>query len=138
MQYTSNWQFLFDLADVGNLDLPLTAEILSNPSHKIVQLILYIYSMESFIYEDLNRATRNKDKSKIKFYGAFSAALSFILYSATKNRSDLEKSQTTILYRGIKLTASEVEEYAVGSKIHLPGYTSTSKQISVAIKFAFN
>ena len=45
--------------------------------------------MESFIYHDLNRATREKDRSGIKFYGAFAAALSFILYSASKNRSDI-------------------------------------------------
>ena len=45
--------------------------------------------MESFIYQDMNKATRDKDQSKIKFYGAYAAALSFILYSANKNRLDL-------------------------------------------------
>ena len=94
--------------------------------------------MESFIYQDLNTATRDKDKSKIKFYGAFAAALSFILYSCSKNRSDIEVLEKIKLYRGLKLSASEVEDYIVGSKIHLPGYTSTSKNIGVAINFAFN
>ena len=60
-QYAYNWKFLFRLADVGDLDKPLTPKILSDPSHKIVKLILYIYSMESFIYEDLNKATREQD-----------------------------------------------------------------------------
>lgn len=110
-QYVYNWKFLFRLVDQANLDEPLTSKILSNPSHNIVKLILYIYSMESFIYEDLNRATREKDKSKIKYYGAFSAALSFILYCATKNRCDLDIPRTTNLYRGIKLSSYEVEEY---------------------------
>ena len=45
--------------------------------------------MESFLYYDLNKASREKDQSKIKFYGAYAAALSFILYSATNNRSDI-------------------------------------------------
>ena len=88
MQYAYNWSFLFQLADLGDIDKPLTAKILSDPLNKIVQLILYIYSMESFIYQDLNRATRDKDQSKIKFYGAFAAALSFILYSASQHRTD--------------------------------------------------
>lgn len=88
---------------MGNLDKPLTSKILSNPDHKIVKLILFIYSMESFVYQDLNRASRLKDQSKIKFYGAFAAALSFILYSASKNRTDIEVSSTTKLYRGVKL-----------------------------------
>lgn len=82
--------------------------------------------MESFIYEDLNRATRDKDRSKIKFYGAFAATLSFILYSASKNRSDIEVQKTTKLYRGIKISHSEDANYIVGSTIYLPGYTSTS------------
>ena len=97
---------------------------------------MYIYSMESFIYEDLNRATRDKDHTKIQFYGAFAAALSFILYSATKNRSDLRVSEAVTLYRGIKLSAAEVDEFVVGKTIHLPGYTSTSKEKEVATKFA--
>ena len=68
------------------MDVPLTPEILSNPNHRITRHILYIYSMESFIYADMNKACRDKDKSKIKFYGAFAAALSYIIYNANKNR----------------------------------------------------
>ena len=56
--------------------------MLSDPEHKAVKHILYIYSMESFIYEELNRVCREKDKSRIKYYGAFAAALSFIIHSA--------------------------------------------------------
>ena len=48
--------------------------------------ILYLYSMESFIYADMNQASREKDRTKIKYYGAFAAALSYVIYSANKNR----------------------------------------------------
>ena len=113
-QYARNWKFLFKLADFGSLDKPLTAKILSDPNHEIVRLIMYIYSMESFIYEDLNRATRDKDLSKVKFYGAFAAALSYILYSATKNRSDVEVAKAVTLFRGIKLSATEVDDFVAG------------------------
>lgn len=80
--YRDRWQLLFQLPELGDLDKPLTPKILSNPTHKITKHILYIYSMESFIYADLNRASREKDKSKIKYYGAFAAALSYIIYFA--------------------------------------------------------
>lgn len=73
---------LFDIDGLGNLNDPLTPEILKDPHHKITKHILFLYSMESFIYEDMNRAIRDKDKSKIKFYGAFASALSYILASA--------------------------------------------------------
>ena len=87
MQYAFNWHQLFELANLNiELDKPLTPKILSNPNHKAVQHIMYIYSMESFIYENLNRVCREKDRSQIKYYGAFAAALSFIINSAHKNR----------------------------------------------------
>ena len=79
---------LFDLAKLGDQNKPLTAKILSDPNHKITKHILYLYSMESFIYEELNCASRDKDVSKIEYYGAFAAALSYIIYNANKNRKD--------------------------------------------------
>lgn len=48
--YTAIWKNLFDLANIGDLDKPLTRKILSSPNHKITQYLLYLYSMESFIY----------------------------------------------------------------------------------------
>ena len=101
---------LFRLANLDeDLDKVLTPKVLSDPNHKAVRHIMYIYSMESFIYAELNRVCREKDKSKIKFYGAFAAALSFIIHSANQNRVDNKLQDDTILYRGIKLTPSEAE-----------------------------
>jgi len=50
--------------------------------------------MEDFIYADLNKACRSKDESKIKYYGAFAAALSYIINNANKN-----KTRETLLIR---------------------------------------
>ena len=65
MIYAKKWKKLFEIANLGELDKPLSMKILSNPHHIITKHILYIYSMESFVYEDLNRASREKDESKI-------------------------------------------------------------------------
>ena len=90
--------------------------------------------MESFIYADMNRACRQKDQSKIRFYGAFAAALSFIIYFANaKNNSSGDSSGKIKLYRGLKMFPEEVEGYTVGSYITLPGYTSTSKSAEKAL-----
>ena len=59
--YKEKWKFFFSLANLGDLNKPLTPKILSNPYHKITKHLLYIYSMESFIYQDLNRACRDQD-----------------------------------------------------------------------------
>ena len=42
--------------------------------------------MESFIYADMNKAIREKEKTKTKHYGAFTAALSYIVYYANQKR----------------------------------------------------
>ena len=60
--YAKNWLILFEIADLGkDLDTPLTTNILSDPNHPVVKCIMYLYSMQSFIYPALNKACRNKD-----------------------------------------------------------------------------
>ena len=54
---------LFDMANLRDLDKPLNKEILSDPCNKVTKHILYLYSMETFIYANLNRASREKDKT---------------------------------------------------------------------------
>ena len=70
------WKDIFALSK-SDLDFnkPLTKKVLSDPDHNIVKTLIYIYSMESFIFKEMNKASREKDHSKIPFYGAFAAAL---------------------------------------------------------------
>ena len=88
--------------------------------------------MESFIYCDMNKTSRDKEKSKIKYYGAFAAALSCIIYFANENRKNNKLEGTTKLYRGLKLKEHEVDTYSQGSKINLMGFTSTTKSFTCA------
>ena len=118
---------LFDLANLDyDFDKPLTPKILRDPNHTVVKHLIYIYSMESFIYRDLNRVCREKDKSMIKFYGAYAAALSFIINIANSNRTNYKLHKSTKLFRGVRLAQEEVDSYEQGSTINLLGYTSTS------------
>ena len=50
----------------------------------------------------MNKATREKDKEKIKFYGPFASALSFIVHCGNKKHTDLRAKLT--VYRGIKIS----------------------------------
>ena len=101
-------------------------------------MILYLYSMESFIYSDINKACRNKDPLKIKYYGAFSAALSFIIDNANKNLKKTKRVRGVKLFRGLKMVPEEADSYQVGETVHLTGYTSTSKIYETALEFAFD
>ena len=89
--------------------------------------------MESFIYSDLNRACRQKDKSKIQYFGAFAAAFSYIIYYANKNRRNQQLKGNNMLYRGLNLGHTEVTEYKPGTKTNLKGYVSTSLELQNAI-----
>ena len=101
---------LFDLGNLGDLDMALSPKILSNPDHVITKHIIFIYSLESFIYEDLNLASRQKDANKLKYYGAFAASLSYIIYAANQNRPKRDRiSGTSYLYRGLRLSMRDIE-----------------------------
>ena len=63
--------------------------------------------MESFIYANLNKVCRNKNSEEIPQYGAYSAALGYILNSSNKFRKNNLKGITN-LYRGLKLTDNEI------------------------------
>lgn len=53
---------LFDLViKWEDMTKPLTPKILANPEHPVTKHILYLYSMESFIYADMNKASRDKE-----------------------------------------------------------------------------
>ena len=61
--YIAQWNLLFKFGELGDLDMSLNRKILANPDHMVTKQILYIYSMQSFIYSELNRTCRDKDES---------------------------------------------------------------------------
>ena len=63
---------------------PQTPKILSDPKHKFVKTLVYIYTMETFIFKELNKASRGKDIEKLKFYGPLASALSFIIHCGNR------------------------------------------------------
>ena len=65
MPYANVWKKIFTMVKDIDLNKPLTPEILSNPNHGFVKTLLYVYSMQSFIFSEMNRASRRKDAEKI-------------------------------------------------------------------------
>ena len=93
--------------------------------------------MESFLYPELNHACRSQDKDKIQFYGAFAAALSYIIYFANEHLSSQKHESQTTLFRGLKLPQQEADNcFKINSKVNLTGYTSSSRNAGVALRFA--
>jgi len=63
--------------------------------------------MESFVFKEMNKASRDKDITKIEFYGAYASALGYVIHSATKKRKDIRHKRQT-LYRGFSLENKEI------------------------------
>ena len=78
---SKTWKAIFSLAEESSaFEKPLSPETLADPSNSFVKSMIYIYSMQSFVFSEMNKASRMKDESKIKFYGAFASALGFIVH----------------------------------------------------------
>ena len=78
---SKTWKAIFSLAKEGSaFEKPLSSATLADPSNSFVKSMIYIYSMQSFVFSEMNKASRMKDESKIKFYGAFASALGFIVH----------------------------------------------------------
>ena len=75
------WMKIFSLVKSVDSKKPLTAKILSDPNHEAVKTLVYIYSLETFIFSEMNKASRDKDESKIEFYAPLASAMGFIVHS---------------------------------------------------------
>ena len=63
---TQAWKFIFNSLglDIDDQDYVKTEDIY-NPDSTIAKAFMFIYSMETFLYSNINRAEREKDGSKI-------------------------------------------------------------------------
>ena len=49
--------------------------MLADANHDVTKAVMYLYSMETFIYTAINRASREQDKSKIETLGPYAVLL---------------------------------------------------------------
>ena len=73
------WRHIFDQFIHVDLDKQIKATDIGNYESNIVCTLLYIYSLETFVYSTLNTAIKDHDTSKIGTLGPLACALSWIL-----------------------------------------------------------
>ena len=85
---------------------PIDPESLKDPSKVIVQFIMYVYNMDSFVYTLMNLANRTLDTSKADTLGPFAKIFGQIIANLAHNNIQVPfSSENTIdLYRGVILT----------------------------------
>ena len=89
------WKHIFDAAIHQDKNKQITGEELADPKSAISCGLLYIYSMETFIYSALNSASRDHDKTKIFTLGPLSRALNeTVVYAECSRPEDSESLPT--------------------------------------------
>jgi hypothetical protein len=73
-----------------------------NPNSQITKSILIIYTLDSFIPSALNKASIEKDISKIQSLGPFACILDRIICVSQMNRDDYDWKQFNV-YKGVHL-----------------------------------
>lgn len=138
MIYSKITDKIKELGELPNPKVPLTSKQLSQPSSKIVDILMSIYTMESFIYRDMNKASREQDMTKLKYYGPLAATLGFIIQKGNLNKRQLDNGQL-YLFRGLQENQDIVNaKYNVGNLVDLKGFTSCTLDRNKAVEFAFN
>ena len=99
-----------------------------------------MYSMETFLPYNLNKAERERDPKKVMTFGPFSLVLIEISIEGMRMRNNKLTSETFI-YRGAQLPLKKFEEYLdlknKNTRLELRGFTSTSLEKKIAFKFMF-
>ena len=76
-----------------------------------------MYSLESFLYREVNRASRERDSSKVANLGAYAFLLAKILqkFNPTINCGQeyvfSKRAPGFIVYRGLSIDKNELDQY---------------------------
>ena len=73
-----------------------------DPNSQDVKAIMFLYSMETFLYPRLNKISRDKDTSSILTLGPFAVALTKVIDKGQSTRNDKIEGEF-ICYRGLAL-----------------------------------
>ena len=73
-----------------------------NSDNCLSNLIVYLYAMDAFLFDELNRASIEQDSKKVKNFGPLAISLRSILFGASGERTDIDKHQYKA-YRGLIL-----------------------------------
>lgn len=87
--------------------------------------IIFIYSLDCFLFGKLNKISREKDSSAIETLGPFAVALTKIIDNIQQKRRDKIIGRFTC-YRGLALSKDVIDSWTKNKYIELDGYNSAS------------
>ena len=83
----------------------------SDPDHKDVKTILFLYSLDSFLYARLNQISREFNNSAVNTLGPYSVALKRVIDTVQSARTDKDENPFDC-YRGLALNRNLIEKWS--------------------------
>ena len=81
------WVTFFKVAGIQDSDLK-KMPVFDQPEHPHVKAIIFVYSLESFLFSEINRSSREKDTRVIDTLGPFAVAISNVIEKLEAKRED--------------------------------------------------
>lgn len=122
------------LSASGIKDLTETP-VTSDPEHPHVKAILFLYSLDSFLFYRINQISRDKDTSAIESLGPYATVLSQVINRIQAKRYDKIVGKF-ICYSGLALSPKTIESWKSQKQIQFDGYRSSTKNLHTAKAFA--
>ena len=143
----SCWEIPLELNSDSDLSL-------NNPYSAVSCWVLYLYSMELGsppLYLELNRTSRNLDRRFLSQLGPFALALLCVCVWGDYHKKEEDRilpdqflgggylTGCFILWRGVPMEQEWIQDYVdnVGEEVRISGNNSYSRNLTVALKFAF-
>ena len=82
-----------------------------DPEHTHVKSALFIYSLNSFLFDRINKGSRQKNMSIVKNLGPYAVLLTRIIDNVGTRRTDQEKGKSFWCYRGLALPIETIESW---------------------------
>ena len=73
------------------------------PNHPMTQLYLYLYTLDTWLFQELNKGSREGDTTKIDTLGPYAFALMKIIKNAANNRTDITELKKKLEIEGVEL-----------------------------------
>ena len=115
---TKSWhEHFFSQIELSDSDKPLERNELGNPDHPVTNLLLYMQTIESFLYINLNHSSISGDFSETDALGAYASAFGVIMSRTAKERKDIPELKNKIekegicLFRAASFTEDKIKEF---------------------------
>ena len=77
----------------------------------ILKFCVYLYTLDTFLYRQVNSAIREENIKKMDTLGSFCYLLNVFLHEGCKNLEDSVYAYKGVVYRGTTLSKESIEEY---------------------------